>query len=83
MREGELLASAYRSSIALARDLAVTSIAFPAISTGVYGFPKHLAAPIAVATVRSALASAPSITDVVFCCFSDADLALYEEQLSR
>ena len=83
VREGELLASAYRRSIEIARDLELTSIAIPSLSTGVYGFPKNLAAPIAVATVRSALASAPSIAEVVFCCFSDEDLALYEEHLSR
>lgn len=83
VREAEHLASAYHRSIEVANELGATSIAIPAISTGVYGFPRHLAAPIAVATVRSALPSAPALTDVIFCCHSDQDLALYEELLTR
>lgn len=68
-RERELLASAYRSSMRLARDHGIRSIAFPAISTGIYGFPLELATPIAVDTVRTELAEG-GIDRVVFACFS-------------
>jgi O-acetyl-ADP-ribose deacetylase len=69
--EEELLASCYRSSLALAATYALPSIAFPAISTGVYRFPADLAARIAVGTVVAELAAAPSgITRAIFCCFA-------------
>jgi O-acetyl-ADP-ribose deacetylase (regulator of RNase III) len=71
--EDELLASCYRSALDLAAANGLTSIAFPAISTGVYGFPADRAARIAVGTVASELSAAPrSITRVVFCCFSES-----------
>jgi O-acetyl-ADP-ribose deacetylase (regulator of RNase III) len=79
--EAALLASCYRRSIEIAAERALASIAFPAISTGIYGYPAALAASVAVATVRDALAAAPGIREVVFCCFSDADLALYQGAL--
>lgn len=79
--EAELLASCYRSSIALASEHAMRSIAFPAISTGVYGYPFEPAARIAVATVRAELARAPSLHEVIFCCFTESDLQFYEELL--
>jgi O-acetyl-ADP-ribose deacetylase (regulator of RNase III) len=75
--EDELLASCYRESIRLAQEHGLTSIAFPAISTGVYGFPPERAAPIAVETVRKSLAGAPGIARVVFCCFNEAGAAHY------
>ena len=78
--EPDLLASCYRRALELASAHRLTSIAFPSISTGVYGYPIELAAPLAVATVRAHLAGT-SITDVVFCCFSASDLAVYEESL--
>jgi O-acetyl-ADP-ribose deacetylase (regulator of RNase III) len=69
--EEALLASCYRSALDLAAAHALTSIAYPAISTGVYRFPADLAARIAVGTVASELASAPrGIARVIFCCFS-------------
>lgn len=69
--EAELLASCYRTALMLASEHEVTSIAFPAISTGVYGFPADLAARIAVGTVASELAATScSIARAVFCCFS-------------
>ena len=69
--EEDLLASCYRTSLALAAQHRLASIAFPAISTGVYRFPPDLAARIAVGTVASELAVAPSsLTRVVFCCFA-------------
>ena len=75
--ERELLASAYRESLALAAGHVLTSVAFPAISTGIYGFPLEEATGIAVATVRAAVQSAPAITRVVFVCFSEEALAAY------
>lgn len=73
--EPAALASAYRRSLGLARDHGLASIAFPAISTGVYGFPGRLAADIAVATVLEETVSPPPSL-VVFCCFS-RDAALW------
>jgi O-acetyl-ADP-ribose deacetylase (regulator of RNase III) len=70
-QEEMLLAGCYRSALALASDNALRSIAFPAISTGIYRFPADLAARIAVGTVASEIANAPrGITRVVFCCFA-------------
>jgi O-acetyl-ADP-ribose deacetylase (regulator of RNase III) len=79
--EPELLAACYRRCIELGAERGVTSIAFPAISTGIYAYPAALAAGVALATVREALLEAPSIKEVVFCCFTPHDLALYEQQL--
>ena len=80
--EPELLRSCYRSSLALAAEKGVVSIAFPGISTGVYGYPVSEAARIAVSTARSFVDEWPSsICEITFCCFSAADLAVYEEIL--
>ncbi|HEU4626599.1 MAG TPA: O-acetyl-ADP-ribose deacetylase [Steroidobacteraceae bacterium] len=81
--EDRLLASCYRRSLELAAENGVRSIAFPSISTGVYGFPKELAAPIALETVRSFAPGEGAIECVTFCCFSDEDLALYSKLLQR
>jgi O-acetyl-ADP-ribose deacetylase (regulator of RNase III) len=75
--ERELLASAYRDCVSIAAQHALTSLAFPAISTGIYGFPLDDATTVAVATVRSALAGVPSISRVIFACFSADALAAY------
>ena len=75
--EPALLASAYRTSIHLARDHTLRSIAFPAISTGIFGYPLDAATKIAVAAVREALADPGSIEEVVFACFSEEALAAY------
>ena len=80
--EPDLLASCYRRSLALAADHGARTIAFPCISTGVYGYPLEPAARIAVATVRSAIATLPSFTAVTFCCFPAADLVVYEALLA-
>ncbi len=78
--EPELLASCYRSSLALAEKNGLASIAFPAISTGIYGYPKQPAAEIAVREVR-AHAGAPA--RVVFCCFDRATADLYRAVIAR
>ena len=72
-REDELLASCYRTALDLAAAHRLVSIAFPAISTGIYGFPPHRAARIAVGVVAAELAGEPrGIAHVVLCCFSPA-----------
>ena len=81
--EPELLAACYRKSVVLAAEHGLRSIAFPCISTGVYRYPIELAAPVAIAAVVEALHACPAIEEVVFCCFSDADLAVYEAALSE
>jgi O-acetyl-ADP-ribose deacetylase (regulator of RNase III) len=79
--EAELLASAYRRSLEIAEGAELSSIAFPSISTGVYGYPVRPAARIAIATARGFLAGAKKLREVAFCCFSAGDLAIYEELL--
>ena len=79
--EAEALASCYRTSLALADAKGCRSIAFPAISTGVYGYPKADAARIAVASVRATAAVA--VREVLFCCFSAGDLDLYRSLLEQ
>jgi len=76
--EPGLLASCYRRSLALAAQHGVRTIAFPCISTGVYGYPAGPAARIAVESVRAALRDTGTIGEVVFCCFSAGALAIYE-----
>ncbi len=79
--ESDLLASCYRNSLLLAVDNKCSSIAFPNISTGVYGFPKELAADIAVREVRSFLIANNSISKVLFCCFDSENYSLYNKRL--
>lgn len=84
-RHGEdaLLGSCYRSSLARAREAKAKSVAFPAISTGVYRFPLGRAAEIAVHTVRDELERAPGIERVVFCCFGADAARVYRELLAE
>jgi O-acetyl-ADP-ribose deacetylase len=79
--EDELLASAYANSLALAQAHGLGSIAFPAISTGVYGFPADRAASIAVATVVGRLLGAPDFERMIFCCFGADSVAHHERAL--
>lgn len=81
--EAELLRSCYRRSLEVAASLEVRSMAFPSISTGVYGYPINEAAGIAVATVKRALDEHAGIESVTFCCFSEKDLAVYQACLEE
>jgi O-acetyl-ADP-ribose deacetylase (regulator of RNase III) len=81
--EDAMLANAYANSLALAEVHRLVSIAFPAISTGVYGFPPDRAAEIAVATVAARLRGAPRFERVVFCCFGADSVAHHERALRR
>ncbi|MEA2883429.1 MAG: O-acetyl-ADP-ribose deacetylase [Bradyrhizobium sp.] len=81
--EDEALACCYRRAMELCQSNALASIAFPAISTGVYRFPADRAADIAVKTVISALPAAPAVTRVIFCCFSEDSARLHAAALDR
>lgn len=79
--EAELLASCYRTSLQCALDVGARSVAFPAISTGAYGYPLRSAAEIAVKTTRNFLERSALPGEVIFCCFSEGDLKVYQELL--
>jgi O-acetyl-ADP-ribose deacetylase (regulator of RNase III) len=81
--EAELLASCYRKSLSIAAAQQMTSIAFPCISTGVYGYPPEQACKVAIAAVRDYLRSPGTLQEVIFCCFAESDLALYQSALAR
>lgn len=79
--EAELLASCYRKSLLLAQEAGLTGIAFPNISTGVYGYPKEEAAGIALKTVQETLPETPGIRRVIFVCFDRENYILYKKLL--
>lgn len=81
--EERLLASAYRRALELALDHELESLAFPAISTGIYGFPADRAAAVAVRTVATFLARSGLPRHVVLCCFSRASAELHRAALER
>lgn len=81
--ESELLASCYRRSLALAVDHGVTSLAFPAISCGIYGYPIDQATAIAVREVRAFLSEDPQIARVIFACFGADVLSAYRAALAE
>jgi O-acetyl-ADP-ribose deacetylase (regulator of RNase III) len=80
-REPELLASCYRKSLFLAEEAGLESIAFPNISTGVFGYPKEKASGTAIAAIREALPKTPGIKRVVFVCFDKENYSLYRSQI--
>jgi O-acetyl-ADP-ribose deacetylase (regulator of RNase III) len=81
--EDDLLASCYRRAMELCGKHKLTSVAFPAISTGIYRFPADRAAEIAVRMTVEMLPAAPSVGGVVFCCFSEPSAKLHAEALAR
>ena len=81
--ERELLAGCYANSLRLAAEAGLKTIAFPAISTGVYGFPADEAASIAVATVSAVLAADETIGQVTFCAFDDDTAELHRAALEQ
>lgn len=81
--EADLLASCYRKCLELAVLNGCSTLAFPCISTGVYGYPKEAAAALAVETVRQALREPGRVIDVIFCCFSGSDEQRYRRLLGE
>lgn len=81
--EDAALASCYRRALELGQANGLASIAFPAISTGVYRFPAERAAGIAVSSTIEALRHAPVVTSVIFCCFSEPSAELHCQALAR
>jgi O-acetyl-ADP-ribose deacetylase (regulator of RNase III) len=80
--EDELLASCYQNSLTLAVEYEIRTLAFPAISTGVYGFPLERATRIAIATVKAALAQSSVVDQVRFVCFGDEAYKVYQSLLA-
>jgi O-acetyl-ADP-ribose deacetylase len=78
--EPELLASCYRRSLEIAAEHQIVTIAFPSISTGIYGYPIEHAAPLAIKAVRS-FVSGDQFQEIIFCCFSTIDLDCYRQAL--
>jgi O-acetyl-ADP-ribose deacetylase (regulator of RNase III) len=84
-RRGEagVLAACYRNCLELALANGCRSVAFPCVSTGVYGYPQEAAARVAVETVRDFLEEHPASVEVTFCCYSGADLRFYQALLKE
>lgn len=81
--EAEQLGSCYRRSLQEAAAAGLASVAFPCISTGVYGYPAEPAAQVALQAVRETLPAVPGIREVIFCCHSASDLAVYRRLLGE
>ncbi len=82
-RESTQLASCYRRCLEVAAAHGIETVAFPSISTGIYGYPIDLAAKVANDSVRAALQKLVSIREVTFCCFSPSDFAVYQQLLAE
>ena len=80
--EPEFLASCYRRSLELAAQQGAATVAFPCISTGIYGYPVEAAALVAINAVTEALKSPCGVQEVIFCCYSASDVAVYERLLA-
>lgn len=81
--ENELLANAYRKSLILAVSNSVKTIAFPNISTGIYGFPKKRAAAITIHAVKDFLSTDTTLQKIIFCCFDEENFYIYKELLGK
>lgn len=81
--EAELLSSCYVNSLTIAADMKISTVAFPCISTGAYGYPSRPAAEIAVRSVKSFLLQPSSLTKVTFCCFIRLDYLIYKDLLAH
>lgn len=81
-QEASLLGACYRKALLLCESYSLSSVAFSAISTGVYGYPPERATEVAITTVQEALACAPQVESVIFCCYSQELLALYRDGLA-
>ncbi len=81
--EAELLANCYRNSLRLAAEAGVESIAFPSISTGIYGYPIEQACRIALTATEKFLQQPNPLQKVIFCCFSAEDCAIYRQTLNE
>ena len=77
------MVACYRRALELAAANGIASLAFPSISTGIYGYPIEEAAKVAIDAVRESLAELTAIREVIFCCFSADDLVVYEKHLSE
>lgn len=80
--EDDALASCYARALELGQTHGLASIAFPAISTGIYGFPADRAARIAVSATVAALPAAPAVSRIIFCCFSEQGAALHAQAMA-
>lgn len=78
-----LLADCYKNSFKIATENEVKTIAFPNISTGIYGFPKALAAEVAIGVVKDFLLESETITNVIFVCFDEENYVLYDQMLNQ
>ena len=81
--EDQYLFNCYKKSLLLATHHSIESIAFPNISTGIYGYPKELAAEIAIAAVKQHQSSGRRLKEVIFCCFDDENFQLYDGLLNK
>ena len=80
--EKQLLTASYKNSLRIAEDKKLVSVAFPNISTGIYGFPKQPAAEIAITAVKDFMKTASSVKEVIFVCYDDENYSIYKDLLN-